>query len=57
MTLADTGVRVAELCNLNDTNFSKSGIKIVSDKGQKDRFMYNSSILMKQKMKYDRAKS
>ncbi|WP_086347688.1 tyrosine-type recombinase/integrase [Candidatus Enterococcus clewellii] len=56
MTLADTGLRVSELCNLTDATFNESGITVVRGKGKKDRFMYTSAILMKQKMKYDRIK-
>lgn len=56
MLFIDTGMRLAELRNLREDHFSKDTIYIRNGKGGKDRIVFVSSIALKQKIKYERAK-
>lgn len=56
LLFADTGMRLFELCNLKDSDFRDNGIRIYG-KGKKVRYVYCSAPVMKQKIKYERAKS
>lgn len=55
LIFADTGIRLFELCNLKDSDFNDNSIHIYG-KGKKVRYVYSSAPVMKQKIKYERAK-
>ncbi|WP_207940497.1 hypothetical protein DOK78_002000 [Enterococcus sp. DIV2402] len=57
MLLADTGIRLAELRNLRDDNFSKNSILSKTVRAERTELFFVSPIILKQKLKYDRAKS
>ncbi|MGY3765358.1 tyrosine-type recombinase/integrase [Vagococcus vulneris] len=56
LLLADTGIRVGELTNLRETDITDRAVYINRGKGKKDRSVYCSPLVAKQKIKYDRAK-
>lgn len=56
MVLADSGLRASEICGLTDATFNQHGIHVVEGKGKRGRVVFISPLVLKQKMKYDRAK-
>lgn len=57
MILADTAIRVNELCSIKNEDIYKDKILITQGKGKKERFVYLSVSVMSQIMKYNRAKA
>lgn len=56
MLLADSGLRINEVHNLTDATLTQQGIHVIRGKGKKGRFIFASPLILKEKMKYDRAK-
>jgi len=56
MLLADTGLRISELRKLTDATFGRDVILVLDAKGKKQRAVFTSPIVYKQKLRYDRVK-
>lgn len=56
LLLIDTGLRVGELMNLSNKNLTSKAVYVINGKGKKDRVVYCSPKITKQRMKYKRAK-
>lgn len=56
MLLADTAMRVNELCNIKNDDINKDRILIRKGKNNKERMVYLSSPILLQLMKYKRVK-
>ena len=56
MLLADTAIRVNELCTIKNDDIYKDRILIREGKGNKERFVYLSNAVIAQMMKYNRTR-
>lgn len=56
LVLADTGLRVSELCSLKNEDVTPRAVYVNNGKGKKDRSLYSSPQVRKQLLHYNRAK-